>query len=144
MRVESVVRSDSSPQPCENSFDQRDITAINRSSGWAEAAEPTIPTERLAVSCCIGVRKGFYIYRTEKMVESWVKSFGETCAVADAYQASSDCQRKAGLSTRTEVLARNDTHYLLGRDDEHYWVAITSITKKPFAYCVPLRRQCAD
>src|SRR5208283_462095 len=62
--LESLVRSDSSPQPCENSLDQRDITAINKSSGWAAAAEPTIPTERLAVSSGTGVGKLLFISYT--------------------------------------------------------------------------------
>src|SRR5271165_4290647 len=83
MRVESVVRSDSSPQPCENSLDQRDITAINRSSGWAEAAEPTIPTERLAVSSCTGVmRVSVYILR-QKSGELRKIGAGRTCAVPE-------------------------------------------------------------
>ena len=51
----SVVSSDSSPQPRENSLERRDIQAINKSSGWDATAEPTIPTERLAVSCCTEV-----------------------------------------------------------------------------------------
>ena len=50
--------SDSSPHPCENSFDQRDIRAISKSSGCAAAmgTPPPNPSERLAVSGGIGVK----------------------------------------------------------------------------------------
>ena len=64
--MESVVSSDSSPQPWENSLDQRDITAINRSRGWAAATEPTIPTERLAVSGGTGVSASIVHRKAEK------------------------------------------------------------------------------
>ena len=64
----SVSIKDSLPQPRENSFDLRDIKAMSRSSGCAEAREmsPPIPTERLAVCSCTGAaRRSLCIWYTE-------------------------------------------------------------------------------